>query len=180
MTDSLFIKAYELYRNNVYAAAFSLVRNAADAADLQQETFMRLYTCDREFENDTHMKAWLLRVVVNLSKNHLRDNRRIVLTELTETILLRMEPDSRMFSMPYLLCLKNTAPRSICITMRIIRCGNRRDTIENALYSSWREPVYFVANYCMLLLADSVRFIIPLTRLQQWSCRGKRNKNQAH
>ena len=35
--------------------------------------------------------------------------------------------------------------------------------IENALYSSWREPVYFVANYCMLLLADSVRFIIPLT-----------------
>ncbi len=47
---------------------------------------MRLYTCDKEFENDTHIKAWLLRVVVNLSKNHLRDNRRIVLTELTETI----------------------------------------------------------------------------------------------
>ena len=86
MTDSLFTKAYELYRNNVYAAAFSCVRNAADAADLTQETFMRLYTCDKEFENDTHMKAWLLRVVVNLSKNHLRDNRRIVLTELTETI----------------------------------------------------------------------------------------------
>ena len=47
---------------------------------------MRLYTCDKEFENDTHIKAWLLRVVVNLSRNHLRDNRRIVLTELTETI----------------------------------------------------------------------------------------------
>ena len=86
MTDSLFTKAYELYRNNVYAAAFSCVRNAADAADLQQEAFMRLYTCDKEFENDTHIKAWLLRVVVNLSKNHLRDNRRVVLTELTETI----------------------------------------------------------------------------------------------
>ena len=47
---------------------------------------MRLYTCDKEFESDTHIKAWLLRVVVNLSKNHLRDNRRVVLTELTETI----------------------------------------------------------------------------------------------
>ena len=86
MTDLLFTKAYELYRNNVYAAAFSCVRNAADAADLQQEAFMRLYTCDKEFESDEHIKAWLLRVVVNLSRNHVRDNRRIVLTELTETI----------------------------------------------------------------------------------------------
>ena len=86
MTDSLFIRAYEQYKNNVYAAAYSCVRNAADAADLQQETFLRLYVCDTEFENDTHIKAWLLRVVVNLSKNHLRDNRRVVLTELTETL----------------------------------------------------------------------------------------------
>ena len=91
MTDSLFIKAYEMYRKNVYAAAYSCVRNASDAADLQQETFMRLYTCDKEFESDEHIKAWLLRVAVNLSKNHLRDHRRIVLTELTETI---HEPDS--------------------------------------------------------------------------------------
>lgn len=86
MNDSLFIRAYEQYKKNVYAAAYSCVRNAADAADLQQETFLRLYVCDTEFENDTHIKAWLLRVVVNLSKNHLRDNCRVVLTELTETL----------------------------------------------------------------------------------------------
>lgn len=86
MTDSLFIRAYEQYKINVYAAAYSCVRNAADAADLQQETFLRLYVCDKEFENDMHIKAWLLRVVVNLSKNHLRDKRRVVLTELTETL----------------------------------------------------------------------------------------------
>lgn len=86
MNDSLFIRAYEQYKNNVYAAAYSCVRNATDAADLQQETFLRLYICDTEFENDTHIKAWLLRVVVNLSKNHLRDNCRVVLTELTETL----------------------------------------------------------------------------------------------
>ena len=86
MTDSLFIKAYELYKHHVYAAAYSCVRNSADAADLQQETFMRLYSCDKEFESDEHIKAWLLRVAVNLSRNHLRDNRRTVLTELSDTI----------------------------------------------------------------------------------------------
>jgi len=86
VTDALFIKAYEQYRNNVYAAAFSCVRNAADAADLQQETFMRLYTCGKEFESDTHIKAWLLRVALNLSKNHLRDHRRVVLTELSDSL----------------------------------------------------------------------------------------------
>ena len=86
MTDSLFTEIYEKYRKNVYAAAYSCVRNAADAADIQQETFMRFYTCEKEFESDAHIKAWLLRVAVNLSRNYLRDNRRIVLTELTETI----------------------------------------------------------------------------------------------
>ena len=92
MTDALFIRSYEQFRKNVYAAAYSLVRNAADAADLQQETFMRLFTCDKEFESDTHIKAWLLRVAVNLSKNHLRDHSRITLTELTDTMPAPEDP----------------------------------------------------------------------------------------
>lgn len=86
MTDEQFIRAYEMYKNTVYAVIYHYVQNDADAADLQQEVFMKLYTCEKSFESEEHRKAWLLRVAVNQSKNHLRSAGRIVCTELDETI----------------------------------------------------------------------------------------------
>ncbi len=86
MTDSEFIKVYEKYKNNVYSVIYHYVRNEADAADLQQEVFMKLYTYNKAFDSDEHQKAWLLRVAINLSKNHLRSAGRVTHIELDETI----------------------------------------------------------------------------------------------
>lgn len=86
MTDSEFIKVYQKYRNNVYSVIYHYVRNEADAADLQQEVFMKLYSYDKAFDSDEHQKAWLLRVAINISKNHLRSAGRVTYTALDETI----------------------------------------------------------------------------------------------
>ena len=62
----------ERYRDRLFSAAFSVCRNAADAEDAVQETFLRYHTSAKEFESEQHIRAWLLRVTINNSKNILR------------------------------------------------------------------------------------------------------------
>jgi len=57
------------YRDNVFAAAFSVCGNAADADDVVQETFLQYHTTGRQFDSEEHIRAWLLRVAINKAKN---------------------------------------------------------------------------------------------------------------
>lgn len=59
----------ELYQQNLFAAAFSVCRSVQDAEDAVQDTFLQYHTIPKEFENQQHIKAWLLRVVINRAKN---------------------------------------------------------------------------------------------------------------
>ena len=59
----------ECYQNSLYAAAFNTCQNQMDAEDVVQETFVQYYTNKKEFENEQHIRAWLLRVVINKAKN---------------------------------------------------------------------------------------------------------------
>ena len=59
----------ECYQNSLYAAAFNTCQNQMDAEDMVQETFVQYYTNKKEFENEQHIRAWLLRVVINKAKN---------------------------------------------------------------------------------------------------------------
>lgn len=60
------------YQQNLYAAAFSACACAQDAEDAVQETFLKYHTIGKEFENEQHIKAWLLRVAINQAKNSAR------------------------------------------------------------------------------------------------------------
>ena len=68
MTDSELEHYVRLYRRNVFAAALCLVRNEYDADDITQEAFMRLYKYGGTFNDDEHVKAWLIRCAVNRGK----------------------------------------------------------------------------------------------------------------
>ena len=57
------------YRNNLYAAAFSICRNAQDAEDVVQDTFVQYWSQKKEFESEQHIRAWLIRVAINRAKN---------------------------------------------------------------------------------------------------------------
>jgi len=59
----------EKYKNPLYAAAFSICKNSHDAEDAVQESFIRYHSTDKEFENEEHIRAWLLRVAINQAKN---------------------------------------------------------------------------------------------------------------
>lgn len=62
----------EKYSNMVYRLAMARTRNKEDAEDVFQEVFLKLSKKLPNFESETHEKAWLIRVTVNLTKNLFR------------------------------------------------------------------------------------------------------------
>ena len=57
------------YRDRLFAAAFQVCRNPADAEDAAQEALLRYHVSTKEFESEAHIRAWLLRVAINCAKN---------------------------------------------------------------------------------------------------------------
>ncbi len=86
MTEEIFCQHYEKYKNTVYSVIFNYVQNTEDTADLLQEVFVKLFTAETDFTNEEHMKAWLIRVSVNLCKNHLRSAKVRKMVPLEEDI----------------------------------------------------------------------------------------------
>ena len=59
----------ETYRDRLFAAAFQVCGNAADAEDAAQEALLRYHISEKQFESEQHIRAWLLRVAINCAKN---------------------------------------------------------------------------------------------------------------
>ena len=59
------------YREMVYKTAFLYLKNEADALDVVQNTFLKL-SKQKKFNDEEHLKRWLLRVSINLCKNNLK------------------------------------------------------------------------------------------------------------
>ena len=63
---------YKEYNQMVYRLVFSYVKNEGDAEDLMQEIFIKRMCYNKEFESKEHEKRWMIRVSVNLAKDHLK------------------------------------------------------------------------------------------------------------
>ena len=71
------------YMDQLYGAARRMTRNAADAEDLVQETYLRAYKRFDRFAEGTNLRAWLFRILTNLFINdYRRRKRRPVETDL--------------------------------------------------------------------------------------------------
>ena len=66
------------YSDVLYRVSYQYVQNAPDAEDVVQDVMLglmdRLFRAG--FESDEHMKAWLIRVTINKSKNLAKGNAR--------------------------------------------------------------------------------------------------------
>ena len=57
------------YQKSLFVAAFNICGNSDDANDMVQETFIQYHVSGKDFNDEEHIKSWLLRVVINKSKN---------------------------------------------------------------------------------------------------------------
>ena len=89
-----------LYQNNIYAAAFSICKNAQDAEDVVQETFIQYHMSKNQFESQQHIRAWLIRVAINKAKNvnhtFWRKNK-VPLEEYMETLAFETPKSQNLF-----------------------------------------------------------------------------------
>ena len=63
------------YRKQVYAVAWRFTRNAQEADDLAQETFIKAYQNLAGFRREASFKTWLLRITTNASINMTKSGR---------------------------------------------------------------------------------------------------------
>jgi RNA polymerase sigma-70 factor (ECF subfamily) len=77
-------------------AAFNVCGNTEDAQDVVQDTFLQYHTSAKQFNDEQHIKAWLLRVAINKAKDKQRSfwHRRVTtLEDYRETLTFDNEKD---------------------------------------------------------------------------------------
>ena len=64
------------FSDTVTGVCIMRLQNFADAEDCYQNVFLKLYYKSPEFENDEHIKAWLIKVAIHECTSYMRKNRR--------------------------------------------------------------------------------------------------------
>lgn len=67
-----FVEVYYRHVDTVYRVCYSFMKNQADTEDMVQETFIRLLSTNKCFENVRHEKAWLIVTASNICKDTLK------------------------------------------------------------------------------------------------------------
>ena len=76
------------YEGKIYGLAYRFMGNHADAGDLAQDTFIRIYKSLSGYRNDASFSTWLYQVAANLCRDELRKKKRrrsVSIDELIET-----------------------------------------------------------------------------------------------
>ena len=77
-----------LYRKQIYGLCLRMMQNVADAEDLTQEVFLRVFQKVHEFRADSKFITWIYRIAINFTFMKLRGKGRkchVSMDELIET-----------------------------------------------------------------------------------------------
>lgn len=91
---------FEAYQSSLYAVAFNVCKNAEDAEDVVQDTFIQYYSLKKEFESEQHIRAWLIRVAINKAKNRNRTfwrRNKMSLEDYMETLTFETSESEDLF-----------------------------------------------------------------------------------
>lgn len=74
------------YVDSLYGTALRLTRRPADAEDLVQETYLKAFRAEAQFERGTNLKAWLFTILHNTFRNMRRHDVRSPVDVDSETV----------------------------------------------------------------------------------------------
>lgn len=93
-------EAFQKYGDRAFSAAFSVCRNRMDADDAVQDTFIKYDSLGMDYESEEHIRAWLLRVVVNRAKDITSSfwrRNKVAWEEYMDELPFEEPEDSRLF-----------------------------------------------------------------------------------
>ncbi len=67
--EAAFVEIMNRYHSKIFGLAQNLLRNAADAEEIAQDTFIRAHRSLTNFRGDSSLATWLYRIALNLSRN---------------------------------------------------------------------------------------------------------------
>lgn len=73
--------AFKQFTDTVYRVALHNTSNSSDAEDVTQKVFIKLLETNKAFRDGEHLKAWLIRVTVNLCRDKMKKSNRETLVE---------------------------------------------------------------------------------------------------
>lgn len=71
-TEKEITQIYNRHVDTVFRVCYSFMKNRPETEDMVQETFLRLITSGKVFENERHEKAWLIVTASNVCKDTLK------------------------------------------------------------------------------------------------------------
>ena len=149
----------EMYKDNIYAAAFNICKSAADAEDVVQDTFLQYYMTKKEFDDEKHIRYWILRVAINKAKNiqsSFRRKNEMSLEDYVETLTFET-PESRelfeeVLKLPekcrvviHLFYYEDYSVKEIAKILRVtessvkVRLSRGRAKLKDALKEEWED-----------------------------------------
>ena len=147
------------YQTNLFVTAFNICKNAEDAKDVVQDTFIAYMTSNQKFNDEGHIRAWLFRVVINKAKDFNKSfwkRNRMPLEDYMETLPFETKEDSSLFeavlNLPekyrvviHLFYYEDMSIKEISGVMRIsesnvkVRLSRGRKLLKNVLMEEWED-----------------------------------------
>lgn len=87
------LKLYKQYCDGMYCVAMRFLKNEDDAEDVLQEAFVKAFQKIEQFKGEVTFGAWLKRIVINKSLDHIKSKKEKFL-ELQENTLHIVEDDN--------------------------------------------------------------------------------------
>ena len=87
----------DTYGRMVYRLAYARTKNRYDADDVMQEVFLRYIRSGKEFADEEHRRAWLIRATINCSKTLLSSAWFRKTSPLEDTLTTELEEKSEVY-----------------------------------------------------------------------------------
>lgn len=72
MTEAQFLFYAEKYQHTVFRAALGCLRDPTESEDVTQTVLLKLFQTSTSFQDEDHVKFWLLRVTINECRRLIR------------------------------------------------------------------------------------------------------------
>jgi RNA polymerase sigma-70 factor, ECF subfamily len=151
------------FHRRIYASAFRLVGNAAEAEDLSQEIFLRVYQNLSSYDRAMPLSPWLCRIACNTVLNHLK---RRALAVVPINIMINGEEQTRP------IADTRADPENALINR------GREDRLQQAILSlpeNYR--LAFTLKYVEDFTAEEIAEVmqIPRNTIKTWLVRAREN-----